>query len=48
MISVRLMEETTQELRHVTQTFRKDELRVYAYSCLDLAVRDYEWNSVTP
>ena len=47
VISVRLMEETTQELRHVTQTFRKDELRVYAYSCLDLAVSGlHEWNSV--
>ena len=47
VISIRLMEETTRELRHVTQTFRKDELRVYAYSCLDLAVSGlHEWNSV--
>ena len=37
-LSIRLMKETTQELRHVSQFYRKDDLRIYAYSCLDLVV----------
>ena len=37
-LSMRLIKETTQELRHVSQFYRKDDLRIYAYSCLDLVV----------
>jgi hypothetical protein len=37
-LSIRLIKETTQELRHVSQFYRKDDLRIYAYSCLDLVV----------
>ena len=32
------MKETTQELRHVSQFHRRDDLRTYAYSALDLVV----------
>ena len=43
-LSIRLMKETTQELRHVSQFYRKDDLRIYAYSCLDLVVGVlHEW-----
>jgi len=38
VLSVRLMEETVQELRHVSQFHRRDDLRMHAYSALDLAV----------
>lgn len=38
VLSVRLMKETTQELRHVSQFHRCDDLRTYAYSALDLVV----------
>lgn len=38
VLSVRLMEETVQELRHVSQFHRRDDLRIHAYSALDLAV----------
>ena len=38
VLSMRLMKETTQELRHVSQFHRRDDLRTYAYSALDLAV----------
>ena len=35
-LSIRLIKETTQELRHVSQFYRKDDLRIYALPCLDL------------
>ncbi len=35
---MRLMEETVQELRHVSQFHRRDDLRMHAYSALDVAV----------
>ena len=38
VLSMRLMEETVQELRHVSQFHRRDDLRMHAYSALDLAV----------
>ena len=38
VLSVRLMKETTQELRHVSQFHRRDDLRTYAYSALDLSL----------
>jgi hypothetical protein len=38
VLCVRLMDETVQELRHVSQHHRRDDLRVSAYSALDLAV----------
>ena len=38
VLSMRLMKETTQELRHVSQSHRRDDLRTYAYSGLDLVV----------
>ncbi len=38
VLSMRLMEETVQELRHVSQFHRRDDLRIHAYSALDLAV----------
>ena len=38
VLSVRLMKETTQELRHVSQFHRRDDLRTYAYSALDIVV----------
>ena len=37
VLCLRLMEETVQELRHVSQHHRRDDLRVNAYSALDLA-----------
>lgn len=38
VLSLRLMKETTQELRHVSQFHKRDDLRTYAYSALDLTV----------
>ena len=38
VLSLRLMKETVQELRHVSQFHKRDDLRTYAYSALDLAV----------
>ena len=38
VLCLRLMEETVQELRHVSQHHRRDDLRINAYSALDLAV----------
>ena len=38
VLSLRLMQETIQELRHVSQFHRRDDLRIHAYSALDLAV----------
>jgi hypothetical protein len=38
VLSTRLMEETVQELRHVSQFHRRDDLRMHAYSALDLTV----------
>ena len=38
VLSIRLMKETTQELRHVSQFHKRDDLRTYAYSALDSAV----------
>lgn len=38
VLSSRLMEETVQELRHVSQFHRRDDLRMHAYSALDLTV----------
>ena len=35
---MRLMQETVQELRHVSQFHKRDDLRVHAYSALDVAV----------
>lgn len=37
VLCIRLMEETVQELRHVSQYHRRDDLRVHAYSALDIA-----------
>ena len=37
VLSIRLMKETTQELRHVSQFHRRDDLRTFAYSALDVA-----------
>ena len=37
VLSFRLAEETIQELRHVSQFHRRDDLRMHAYSALDLA-----------
>ena len=47
VLCVRLMKETTQELRHVSQFHRRDDLRTYAYSALDLVVgvvNEYKWH----
>ncbi len=38
VLSVRLMKETTQELKHASQFYYRDDLRTYAYSALDLVV----------
>lgn len=38
VLSLRLMKETMQELRHVSQFHKRDDLRTYAYSALDLTV----------
>ena len=38
LLSLRLMKETMQELRHVSQFHKRDDLRTYAYSALDLTV----------
>ena len=38
VLSLRLMKETTQELRHVSQFHKRDDLRTYAYSAMDLTV----------
>ena len=35
---MRLMQETVQELRHVSQFHKRDDLRMHAYSALDVAV----------
>ena len=32
------MKETTQELKHASQFYYRDDLRTYAYSALDLVV----------
>ena len=37
LVLIRLMKETTQELRHVSQIHRRDDLRTFAYSALDVA-----------
>ena len=37
-LCLRLMEETVQELRHVSQFHKRDDLRLNAYSLLDLTV----------
>ena len=37
VLSIRLMKETTQELRHVSQFHKRDDLRTFAYSALDVA-----------
>jgi len=37
VLCLRLMEETVQELRHVSQFYRRDDLRMHAYSALDVA-----------
>ena len=37
VLCLRLMEETVQELRHVSQFYRRDNLRTHAYSGLDVA-----------
>ena len=36
---MRLMQETVQELRHVSQFHRRDDLRMHAYSALDVCCR---------
>ncbi|MBT3666071.1 MAG: hypothetical protein HN548_01215 [Opitutae bacterium] len=38
VLCMRLMQETVQELRHVSQFHRRDDLRMHAYSALDVAV----------
>ena len=38
VLCMRLMKETVQELRHVSQFHRRDDLRMHAYSALDVAV----------
>jgi hypothetical protein len=37
VLSIRLMKETTQELRHVSQFHKRDDLRTYSYSAMDVA-----------
>jgi len=37
-LCLRLMEETVQELRHVSQYHKRDDLRLHAYSLLDITV----------
>ena len=37
-LCLRLMEETVQELRHVSQFHKRDDLRLHAYSLLDVTV----------
>ena len=37
VLCMRLMQETVQELRHVSQFHKRDDLRMHAYSALDLA-----------
>jgi hypothetical protein len=37
-LCLRLMEETIQELRHVSQFYKRDDLRLHAYSLLDITV----------
>ena len=38
VLCMRLMQETVQELRHVSQFHRRDDLRMHAYSALDVSV----------
>ena len=38
VLCMRLMEETIQELRHVSQFHKRDDLRVHAHSALNLAI----------
>lgn len=38
VLCMRLMEETVQELRHVSQFHKRDDLRVHAHSALNLAI----------
>ena len=38
VLCMRLMQETVQELRHVSQFHRRDDLRMHAYSAMDIAV----------
>ena len=38
ILCMRLMQETVQELRHVSQFHKRDDLRMHAYSALDVAV----------
>jgi hypothetical protein len=38
VLCMRLMQETIQELRHVSQFHRRDDLRMHAYSALDVSV----------
>ena len=38
VISTRLMQETIQEMRYVSQQHFRDNLRIHAYSLLDLTV----------
>lgn len=38
VLCMRLMQETVQELRHVSQFHRRDDLRIHAYSALDVSV----------
>ena len=44
VLCMRLMQETVQELRHVSQFHRRDDLRMHAYSALDVCCRRYSTN----
>ena len=47
VLTMRLLEETMQEIRHVSQFHRRDNLRLHAYSALEVALGSLtEWKQV--
>ena len=47
VLAMRLLEETMQEIRHVSQFHRRDDLRLHAYSALEVALGSLtEWKQV--
>ena len=47
VLALRLMEETIREIQHMSQFHRRDDLRIHAYSALEIAVGTLsEWKEV--
>jgi len=47
VLAMRLMEETIREMQHMSQFHRRDDLRIHAYSALEIAVGTLsEWKEV--